>query len=382
MTASMFSQVNLQTIAGAQGFASMLIEAGQGPCLIINRSAIYNVWLGSDTSIQPGDPGSTSPLSPGASAVFSGTTDVYGVVDFGGNATVNIYPTGTYITPQISDVILTSIPNSSPGAGTPITPGGSFTSPIFSVASFNSYDFSANIYTGSQATAGAALVSQITLTWFEDSGGNFPVYSEVWWTWNGNAVNFGMPFYGSGSMHGSYFQVKITNNGSASSMFIQQLTLIGSARNSNGSSWRQATPLGINSGITLWQSGALGSNGLENIIANFDGSTVPISSTVWQPFPLCAGAIWAYFSTSAALNKNAVLCNAAGINNGLIQAGTNCPGTMWNPQTQGGVGAQAAGANYTANLIAPRAPLFIVMQTTGTAASNINLALNGQQGSY
>lgn len=65
----------------ASGAASLLVQAGDGPNLIVNTDANNTLWLGDTTATAANNLPEVMPLGPGGSVGVSGDNDVYAIAD-------------------------------------------------------------------------------------------------------------------------------------------------------------------------------------------------------------------------------------------------------------------------------------------------------------
>jgi len=272
--------------------------------------------------------------------------------------TVNIDPANGFIPAGlIAQLANTGVTNISAGNLGVNVSGG-----IVNVTNYLSYDLVFTAFCNSQSTAGAPMTGQILLVWYADAGGTIPIYQERYYTWLGNSLANTTPVFGTGGMHGPYMAVFVSNPVGSVAYTMQQFVLWGTGRTAaNNSEWRQAPPGQISSGgfSQMLRAGTQSAQGDDHFLATIITIPLAASSSFWQPLPLCPGLIWARMQTSVALNNNFVLCAAVNFTNGLIVAGGGCPGTLWNP-------GNTAATEFSSQVIAPRAPLFIVAKTTAT----------------
>lgn len=404
------------------------------PIQVINLDTVNTATLGFQSNINPGS-STAIPLGPGASMSFDGTQVVYGCASHslslllvpGGTAyspgTMNI--TGDVIATVTGDVEVTNTPAvtisgtptvSIPGTVDISTPspinvsaatvdiaaaagyipsgavaqllaittqqtialGGTYTTPIVSVGNvYTSYDLSYSAWCGSQATAGAALTLDCTITWYADAAGTIPLYWEDWYSWLGqNVITQAQPVFASGPMHGNYMSLTFTNYG-GTSIFLNPIYVWGTSRDIAYGDWRQEVPtMSPGSGITTLP---LTSQGSSNVLCAL-GFSCSASTTYFLPLPLYSGSIWVRFQTTEPMATNLILVTAAdSVISGGIQAGVQANNVLWNP-TDTNSGTQTAGHEYSALLISPRSPSFIVCSTKSTLPPSINLTVVGQQG--
>ena len=359
MVASVFGQVTV----GAPGPgsvmapASQLVAAGEGECLLYNSDPANTIWLCGTNSYNSQDAGTSNvtPLGPRASVVFDGTSDVYGVCNPGDSAVCFIYPTATSFVPSFPPTLVYNLPASP----TAVAAEGSFQTGIISTQGFQSYNISFLAYDDAQSTATAALTSQLLIQWYEDPAGQFPIYSERWYGWLGATLAGSSPMYGRGPQAGPYFSITIFNSGGVGNIQIESMNIWGSNAAIAQSDWRQVPPANIRSGDSL-VTPLPGAFGDDCILASWNNLNPGASMSLWQPLPLAPGPVWMRFQSNVALNNDFIVGFAATLQNGGIAFGTSALNVLVNvPNTPN--------AEFEAQFIAPRSPLYVAVRSTSTA---------------
>ena len=369
MTASAFSVIQVTN----QYPATQLVAGSGTPVMVVNNDPVTTVYFGDSDSIEAGELAKTTPFPPLATVVFDGTKDIYAICSLGQTANVSIYPTGLQYSQKISDQTLYTIP------GTQNIPlgFGNFSTPVLPVSTYSSYDISIGAYTNGQTTSGAALALDVIIQWFADPQGTQVLFQESWWTWLGNSAANSSIATGSGPMHAPFMQVTCANPG-VTNVVLDSLFIYASQRDIAYSDWRQQPPQGINSGLGFILPSPAMFDGDNSLLQIPGGLSIPANQTLWQPLPLYAGPVWCRFQTTVALAHNFVVASANNLTNGGPVAGTGTTGCLWNPADPGS-GNQVAGHEYSTTLIAPRAPLYIVVATTGTSPV-VGFSATAQQG--
>lgn len=412
--------------------ATMLVAAGEGPCLIYNTDATNVLYLGDDNSIEAGDPLRTIALNGQASVNVTGEYDLYAIcsnapiavsklqggiaitpgtisiigpvtatvtgsvsiigtptVTISGTPTVsisgtpNVNITGQSISLDVSAQTVTINPAVgaifSPGAlaqiatlGTQsIASGASVSTAVLNVSTYLSYDFNILAFCGSQGTANAPLNFQVLVQWYADAAGTIPVFSERWFGWLGNSLGNAASMECTGPMHGPYMKVTIFNlQPSLVAYTLQSATFWGTQRTSSQSDWRQSVPGGMTTGLST--IGAYGTPGDDNLLFEIDGSALGASQTLWQPFPLSTGLQFVRLRPSTILNKDFVISNfAANVNGGLGTGGTGTPGIVWDATT--------AAAEETTTYWTAHAPAWCIISTTASGCT-LSMMVTGSRG--
>lgn len=412
--------------------ASLLVAAGEGPCLIFNTDTTNTLWLGDENNIEAGDVLRTIALAPQSSVNVTGDYDLYGIasgavisviklrgassiapgtisiignvqatvtgsvsitgtpaVTISGTPTVsisgtpNVNITGQSVSLDVSAQTVTINPAVgaifSPGAlaqiatlaTQSIAASGSVSTAVLNVSTYLSYDFNILAFCGSQGTANAPLNFQVLVQWYADGAGTIPVFQERWFGWLGNSLGNAASLECSGPMHGPFMKVTIFNvQPSLVAYTLQSATFWGTQRTSSQSDWRQSVPGGMTTGLST--IGAYGTPGDDNLLFEIDNSALGASQTLWQPFPLSTGLHFIRFRSSTVLNKDFVVSNfAANVNGGLGTGGTNTPGIVWDAGT--------AAAEETTTYWTAHAPAWCIISTTASGAT-ISMMVTGSRG--
>lgn len=365
----------------------ILIAAKGKTGIIYNRDNVNSVLWGLTAS--EANRADASILDPATGIVTDGSADVYAVsannlatvlVDFieGGQTRVPGILTATIasgtITVANASIAITAfngfIPSgltqqiSQSGAQT-ITAGSQYVTPASGttdVSMYNSIDVSCTASCSTQGSAGAPLTAQLAFTFYDDAAGTIPVGQETWTFWLANSGAGASPVFGSVVPRGHYMKVTVANTlPSTQSVQLANLVLFGSARTIPRSDLRQDPPTAITSGITLIQPGLLSVPSF-GMLATAQSQSIPLNSTQWQPLGLMSGTAYMTFFQSAAMTHPPSWFAALNLTNPI---GFSAPAIAANPNT--------AGTGSVSTPVAlPRAPTYIICQTTAGAASTIN----------
>lgn len=419
-----------------------LLYGSQGstatPMQVVNLDATHTVWVGNASNITAG--GSNAiPLGAGASAGFDGSVSVYAVTA-GAAVSVAVTPGGTSYSPGTiaingnvnatvsGNVNVTNTPNVNvssgsltatvsgpvqiePTAGQPldvsaatviinpsagfilpgstatilsntgnnsVAPGTGFGSPVIDVSKYQSCDFKINAFAQSQATAGAALVAQLRLQWFDDVLATNQVYIEDIYFYLGNASVTAQPVSGSTPVYGHYLIASVLNPGTAANITVNNITITGSYRTPVYSSWRQSVP--STSGITctgttiaslsapLFAVNPPAASGNLGMLPN----VTPGTGLRVYLLPLYAGPVSCYWSVNTAgLSNVGTLVDLSFTTSGNLVAGTSQPGMLRALSNTIGTAE-----SFTVNF--PRSPMVLVVNPAAT--SQLQFSAIGQQG--
>lgn len=374
MAFNQFNNILVTSPQGVQAPATQIVWAGEGDVLIYNSDSVNPVFLSDSNGLLSADQSGVSVLGPLSSLVFNGDIDVYAGSAPGVTVILRAYPSATQFTNVTTVTPLGSVGGIS-GPVTNFIPGNtSFSfqpnsiSPYFNVGMFASYDFSAYFFS---ATPTAFSSTLITLQWFDDNTSGIPVFEENWWIYNGRAA-FTAPtnppvtaMAACGPMHGQFMTVTFTNVDTAQTS-IQWANLFGSNRNPPYSDWRQNAAIvnpifpGFTVSLPTWGVG------FDNILGGFS-ITIPVSSTRVIPLGLYSGPVYLRYSQNAIGAATTVIAIAngqpvlTGLSNTTILTGVNDTN------------------EHEFNFQAPRAPMYLIAQTTGAAAMGLTGQIIGQQ---
>jgi len=401
---------------GAQGSTS-------SPITVINTDGTNTIWIGNQSNIMPGV--GAMPLLPGSAISFDGSVSVYAVAQPGimviaaitpGGASyspgtivisgpvtatisgpiavssiaapvsiasiagsvaiasvagnVDITPTSGYV-PSGLQAAITSIT-----AGTTIASGATATSPVESVAAYNSFNLGIACSTANQATAGAAISAQVQLNWYADAAGTLLLQQETFWIWCTGA-GAALPALISGPMAGPYMTITVTNPGnqvmtvSSSNLFGNPQTIASVRAYQNAPASSQlalpTSPHYVASGAT---------SGTDGILTSLIDETAMVASTIyWLPCPLQIGPVDVSVqfngAAGAGMTIMPTLCYLKGLTNGNVSVlAGNLGQIVWAPP------GNTLATQYAAqNLFQPRCPLFWVIEPGTTAPTSINVTM-------
>jgi hypothetical protein len=347
---------------GSNSPATLLFGAsgnGNGNIQVVNKSDSVSIWL-SNTSNCMAYMGME--LDPGASTTFDGSTSIYAITA-SGTAPIAIIPGGLSYSPgNTSAIILNDVTSYSVQDPTP------YTTNVYSVQNFSSYSLAIKAYCSSQGTVNAPLIMPVQLNWFADAAGTFLLEIDTYWMWvaNGQVSAFNSPLLGGGPAKGAYLSITFTSvSNVAIPIFIPQISILGNNRSQSANHFYQTVPT-IMSGILRLPSVNPAQlmtnfpNGSDGILANEQSNaTIAANGTNWLPMPLFSGQVSCRFTTSTPLANDFVMCTAAGLMNGQVQAGTAAQGVIWNP-------GNVAATEYTTILNLGNAPTYAVFKATAT----------------
>ena len=238
----------------------------------------------------------------------------------------------------INDSTTHTIPASAGAGG-----AGEYATPIQSVANFQSFNLGIIAHCSSQSTAGGPLVMPVTITWFADAAGSFPVESDTYWMWlvSNSGVSPNYQLRGGGPAKGAYVVIAVANLSATATIAVTQITLIGNGRAISAARFNQPAPyIDISSGLTLLATDNEAQiqltgypDGSDGVLCNESGNTnIVAGSTYWLPMPLYTGPVSCRFSTSVALANDFVLATAAPLLNGNLAPGSQLPGRHLEPR--------------------------------------------------
>lgn len=281
------------------------------------------------------------------------------------NDTIDIIGTGGYVAPGAYSLLLNDT------GGHTVAAGGSYTTAVFDMTTFQSYTIAVKGYCGSQASAGAPLCVPVVVSYYADAAATILIDTERWWMWVASGSGAATPICGSGPLRGGWVTVTVGNPVGSESVDVTEVNLYGAGRSLGGSVWQQTPPASIASGITMLTSAAplVPLPGDDKILAAESNNALTAgSSTYWLPMPLFAGKVSLYFTTSLALANDFVVATAQGLQNGDVIGGNGTQGVVWNPPS-------AAGTAYQIEIEAGNAPMYFVIHTASTAPT---FTLNAQ----
>jgi hypothetical protein len=336
----------------------------------INYDPIYPVYLGYTNAITIGGL-NTIPLLPnGPGIALPGDRSIFAVSNA---ATPLVVVPGSIQYAPITTGIASALISATLFAGFILnTSSSSGTSP-FPVSNFSSYNISVAAHCASQGIAGAPYTLPVTLTWYDAPNGNL-LGRETWEVWVSNATPVTNSIArGAGPMLGPYMTISLLNPSSTASITIDQLSIDGNMRPIVQSDWRQAVPpLTAQAATTIVGNAPASYQGesvYENIAAAIINQALAVSTLFWVPMPLFAGKFIARYNQNIASGNTPVLTQAARLTNGGIVAGTGAPGIIWNV---GNAVGEAPATNVPAPLIAPKAPLVLIVNTSAVAGQSIS----------
>jgi hypothetical protein len=179
---------------------------------------------------------------------------------------------------------------------------------------------------------GAPVTTQVNLQWFDDLVSGIPVFQEMWFIWNGRAVNSSAfnTASGTGPMHGKYLSVTLfIPPGSASNVTVQYVNIFGSNRTLSKSDWRQ-NAIGVNPQINNFTIQQGGGTGFDGILASISGVVLGANAQIFVPLGLYSGQVWYRYQGSVAANKDPVIAEVAGTIGGGWASGTAMTGVLVN----------------------------------------------------
>jgi len=353
---------------------------------VVNQDPQFTAYVGYTNSIVPGG-SNTAPLGPGASMTFPGNRSLYAVGQKVGMMPLLLMPGAIQYSPgniPASEIFSLNLQS--------IAANSSFTTPIIPANPFTAYDMQVNAQTVTQGTAGASFTCQITIQWYADAAGAFPLGApDVWQIWATNQfLGNPLPAYGSGQVRGNFFSITFSQSpGSTTAMFVTA-TVFGSVRNTVGSNFRQDAPShtqvtmnpggGVNihlDSVTGYTPTATENNELYNLWPTTSGAD---STIYWQPLPLFAGPVFSRLQFQTAWANDFVLASAQNILSGQMKVGSGANGILVNyansPAFEVGtiIGSSNAGAASGDSggpgvFVLPQCPCYFVVSFGATGQS-------------
>lgn len=351
-----------------QNSPAWMANKSEDAVTFINNDPANTVSLGNVPNITVGG-ANTIALLPGSTITLPAGKTWYAVAAVG-TQNLTVAPGSIQYSPFSTGYaqVLASIGVDIP-AGTTFNGSGPISRPVY-VGTYNSYDLTIGAHCASQQTVGAPYTMVCTITWYDTAAMANQLGSDTWEIWVGNIpTNSLLTGFaaGSGPMLGPYMTVQVINPSSTVPVIVDQLSVAGNSRTVPASEWKQTVPnIGVpgNAGIGLeGMPGLYNNRGVyQNIAASMIAQPLPASTSYWIALPLFGGTFAIRWLITQALANNPVLCQAACLQGGQVVGGTNNPGVIWNP-------GNTANAEETATLIAPKAPMYVVFNTTATAAA-------------